>query len=319
MLALPESLRRPTDYRRAARERPLLERDRRMPAAPDGRSSGARSYCRRSRGGQGVTHLGVTRLAALRRATGELHGAICLFTDLTAVKELEEQLRLKDSLATVGELTAGIAHEFRNGLATIHGYSKLLDLQALPEAYRPVRRGIRAETESLGQVVTNFLNFARPAQLTLSRRRSARDLRAGRGRSPRRRARARRRRRRCAASSASSTATRCCCARRSATCCGTRSRRAPARPAPPHIVIRVGPSIARSEAVAHRRQRQRPGHRAGARASGCSGRSSPRSATAPGSASRSCRRSSCFTTAGSCVGTSPGGGASLQITLPTTG
>src|SRR5207237_9446920 len=80
-----------------------------------------------------------------------------------------EQLRRKDSLATVGELTAGIAHEFRNGLATIHGYSKLFDLNALPQAYRPYLEGIRAETESLTQVVTNFLNFARPAQLTVSR------------------------------------------------------------------------------------------------------------------------------------------------------
>src|SRR5205085_5291529 len=83
-------------------------------------------------------------------------------------RDLEEQLRLKQSLAAVGELTAGIAHEFRTGLATIHGYSKLFDLQALPVAYRPYVLGIRAETESLSQVVTNFLNFARPAQLTLS-------------------------------------------------------------------------------------------------------------------------------------------------------
>jgi signal transduction histidine kinase len=116
---------------------------------------------------QGVSHIGIT-VSPLFDDRGELHGAICLFTDLTAVKDLEEQLRLKDSLATVGELTAGIAHEFRNGLATIHGYSKLFDLQALPASYRPYVEGIRAEAESLGQVVTNFLNFARPAQLTLS-------------------------------------------------------------------------------------------------------------------------------------------------------
>jgi signal transduction histidine kinase len=115
-----------------------------------------------------VLHLGVT-VSPLFDERGELHGAICLFTDLTAVKDLEQQLRLKDSLATVGELTAGIAHEFRNGLATIHGYSKLFDLNALPPSYRPYVEGIRAEAESLGQVVTNFLNFARPAQLTLSR------------------------------------------------------------------------------------------------------------------------------------------------------
>src|SRR5438552_15121479 len=115
-----------------------------------------------------TSHLGVT-VSPLFDEHGELHGAICLFSDLTAVKSLEQQLRLKDSLATVGELTAGIAHEFRNGLATIHGYSKLFDLNAMPAAYRPYVEGIRAAAESLGQVVTNFLNFARPAELTLAR------------------------------------------------------------------------------------------------------------------------------------------------------
>ena len=115
-----------------------------------------------------VTHLGVT-VSPLFDESGELHGAICLFSDLSAIKDLEEQLRLKESLAAVGELTAGIAHEFRNGLATIQGYSKLFDLQALPAAYRPYVEGIRDECESLNQMVTNFLNFARPAQLTLSR------------------------------------------------------------------------------------------------------------------------------------------------------
>ncbi len=116
---------------------------------------------------QGASRFGVT-VSPLFDEKGELHGAVCLFTDLTTVQQLEEQLRLKESLATLGELTAGIAHEFRNGLATIHGYGKLMDLNALPAVYRPYVEGIRAETESLGEIVTNFLNFARPAQLTLS-------------------------------------------------------------------------------------------------------------------------------------------------------
>jgi signal transduction histidine kinase len=115
----------------------------------------------------GATHIGVTVSPLFEN--GELQGAIGLFTDLTAVKALEEQLRLKESLATVGELTAGIAHEFRNGLATIHGYAKLMDLETLPDAYRPYVAAIREEAVSLGEIVTNFLNFARPAQLTLSR------------------------------------------------------------------------------------------------------------------------------------------------------
>jgi nitrogen fixation/metabolism regulation signal transduction histidine kinase len=118
-------------------------------------------------GRTGASRFGVT-VSPLFDGSGQLHGAVCLFTDLTAVQQLEEQLRLKQSLATVGELTAGIAHEFRNGLATIHGYSKLLDPATLPPQARPYVEGIRAEAVSLGEIVTNFLNFARPAQLMLS-------------------------------------------------------------------------------------------------------------------------------------------------------
>ena len=128
------------------------------------------------------THLGVT-VSPLATA-GSARGAICLFSDLTGVVELEEQLRLKETLARLGELTAGIAHEFRNGLATIHGYSRLIDPNALPDKYRPYVQGIRQEAEALGSVVTNFLNFARPQQVTFApvdlerlARRAADDLR----------------------------------------------------------------------------------------------------------------------------------------------
>ena len=117
--------------------------------------------------GGGTAHLGVT-VSPIRDGATNVHGAICLFTDLSDVVELEEQLRFKDSLARLGELTAGIAHEFRNGLATIHGYSRLLDLEKLQVDYRPFVQGIREETEALRQVVTNFLNFAKPTELTLS-------------------------------------------------------------------------------------------------------------------------------------------------------
>jgi two-component system, NtrC family, sensor histidine kinase PilS len=99
-------------------------------------------------------------------ADGGNAGVICLFSDLTAVYDLEEQLRLKETLARLGELTAGIAHEFRNGLATIHGYARLIEPEALPAPYRPYMDGIRQETTALGQVVTNFLNFARPEQVS---------------------------------------------------------------------------------------------------------------------------------------------------------
>jgi PAS domain S-box-containing protein len=115
----------------------------------------------------GNSHLGVT-ISPIREEGGGVNGAICLFSDLSDVVELEEQLRIKDSLARVGEMTAGIAHEFRNGLATIHGYGRMLDVERLPDDYRPYIMGIREETESLADVVTKFLNFAKPAELVLT-------------------------------------------------------------------------------------------------------------------------------------------------------
>jgi signal transduction histidine kinase len=112
------------------------------------------------------THLGVT--VSPLTPDADPTGIICLFTDLTNVVALEDQLRLKDSLARLGELTAGLAHEFRNGLATIHGYARLFDTALLPEQYRPYVEGIRGETQTLGEVVTNFLRFARPDPLTMA-------------------------------------------------------------------------------------------------------------------------------------------------------
>lgn len=109
-------------------------------------------------------YLGVT-VSPLSGEQG-VQGAICLFSDLTSVVALEEQLRLKEALARLGELTAGLAHEFRNGLATIHGYGRLLDPAVLPERERQYVEGIRSETEALREVVTNFLKFARPDPLT---------------------------------------------------------------------------------------------------------------------------------------------------------
>lgn len=110
----------------------------------------------------GRRHLGAG-VSPLVGPRGELTGAICLFTDLTAVADLEEQLRLKDSLGRLGELTAGLAHEFRNGLATIHGYARLMVPDKLPPDHRAYVASLRAETESLTEIVANFLAFAKPS------------------------------------------------------------------------------------------------------------------------------------------------------------
>lgn len=111
----------------------------------------------------GAAHVGVT-ISPIRRRDGAFDGVICLLNDLSAVIQLEEQLRLRESLAQVGEMTAGIAHEFRNSLATIHGYARLIDATVLPARERSCVEGIREETTALGEVLTNFLHFARPLE-----------------------------------------------------------------------------------------------------------------------------------------------------------
>jgi signal transduction histidine kinase len=113
-----------------------------------------------------AAQLGVT-VSPIVHADGRFQGLICLFTDLSTVVQLEEQLRLRESLAQVGEMTAGIAHEFRNSLATIHGYARLIDLGALSERDRTCVEGIQQEANALGEVVTNFLHFARPVDVSM--------------------------------------------------------------------------------------------------------------------------------------------------------
>ncbi len=52
-------------------------------------------------------------------------GAILVFTDITEVKELREMMELKERIAVLGEMSAGIAHELRNPMGVISGYAEL--------------------------------------------------------------------------------------------------------------------------------------------------------------------------------------------------
>ena len=52
-------------------------------------------------------------------ASQNVEGALCLMTDITEVLELRERMKLKDNLANLGEMAAGLAHEFKNSLAQI--------------------------------------------------------------------------------------------------------------------------------------------------------------------------------------------------------
>jgi len=112
-----------------------------------------------------VRHLGLS-ISPVSRDTKKVAGALCLLTDLTELTTLQRAVRLKESLATLGEMSAGIAHEFKNSLATISAYAQLVQQEAPPGEVAENAGKILQEARTLTHVVTEFLRFARPLEVS---------------------------------------------------------------------------------------------------------------------------------------------------------
>jgi two-component system sensor histidine kinase PilS (NtrC family) len=119
---------------------------------------------RRRDGGEFPLGLSVSILT--RPDTGadgdDVRGVVAIFQDLTESRRLEEDLRRADRLAAIGELSAGIAHEIRNPLASISGAAQILgsELKATGEEERLLHLVVR-EADRLNRFVGDFLAFAR--------------------------------------------------------------------------------------------------------------------------------------------------------------
>jgi signal transduction histidine kinase len=122
----------------------------------------------------GVTISPIYRHArtVLRGAPGDpvspemkISGALCLMSDLTELTALQKQIRWKENLAALGEMSAGIAHEFKNALATISGYAQMIRSEAQPGDIHESAERILDQTRSLTHVVTEFLRFAKPLEI----------------------------------------------------------------------------------------------------------------------------------------------------------
>ncbi|HXU32985.1 MAG TPA: ATP-binding protein [Thermoanaerobaculia bacterium] len=98
----------------------------------------------------------------LRRVDGGVRGHLVLFTDLTEVRLRREQARVAEGLSQLGEMAAGVAHELRNGLATLRGYLTLIDRKPDGEAVGGYLAEMRREADHLERVANDFLEFARP-------------------------------------------------------------------------------------------------------------------------------------------------------------
>ena len=81
--------------------------------------------------------------------------------------ELREQVALKNNLESLGEMSAGLAHEFKNAIATLQGYAQLLQSMELNDKAQVAAASLLNEVRNLSGMVTAFLNFARPQPLQL--------------------------------------------------------------------------------------------------------------------------------------------------------
>jgi PAS domain S-box-containing protein len=102
------------------------------------------------------------------RHEGELTGVVAVFQDLTDVREMERRVRRNETLAEVGALAAGIAHELRNGLKPISGSVELLQRELKLEGESAdLMDLISRESARLNKFVTDLLNYSRERELAL--------------------------------------------------------------------------------------------------------------------------------------------------------
>ncbi len=96
---------------------------------------------------------------------GSLLGALMVLTDITALKRLELQIRRSDRLASLGTLSAGMAHEIKNPLVSIKTFAQLLPERYQDSDFRETFSNlIGHEIDRIDSLVNQLLRFARPAK-----------------------------------------------------------------------------------------------------------------------------------------------------------
>jgi two-component system sensor histidine kinase PilS (NtrC family) len=91
---------------------------------------------------------------------------VFIVTDLTEKKDIEEMLKKKDHFALIGEVSAGIAHEIRNPLASISGSVQFLSKELqLNDEYKNLMNIIVNESQRLSKSIEGFLDFTKSSPL----------------------------------------------------------------------------------------------------------------------------------------------------------
>ncbi|MFQ5445255.1 MAG: PAS domain-containing protein, partial [Nitrospinales bacterium] len=103
------------------------------------------------------------KVSRLLERDGQVKGFICVFEDLTEFREMERKIHQTEKLAALGKISAGLAHELRNPLASLSGSIQFLQKELkINGTNKRLMEIVTKETERLNSIVTDFLNYSHP-------------------------------------------------------------------------------------------------------------------------------------------------------------
>jgi len=118
--------------------------------------------------GNGESHWISINSTLIKDEQDRMLGVVVFLNDFTEIKKLEQEIAFKDKMASLGEMSSGLAHELRNSMGAIIGFAKLLlKRKADPDLQSQAVDGIVKEAMNMETMLKSFLAFAKPLSLKI--------------------------------------------------------------------------------------------------------------------------------------------------------
>lgn len=105
--------------------------------------------------------------APLFDAGGERAGTVVAFRDLTEIRKLQVEVRIKQHYEAMGKVIAGVAHEIRNPLFGISSLVQIIEKEAVSEEHRALLQAVSKEIQRMKNLIEELLLYSRPSLLNM--------------------------------------------------------------------------------------------------------------------------------------------------------